>query len=144
MRALLNSVEQGLPSDPGPLLEIAVDVILPFPKDALRQIRGQVTGTLAGLGDLRLPPTRADVAIAYDDALARTGAKVRDVGDLREGVAIDTVDATGLFLHPDLTALTVEQGTVWLRIGAPASIDVRRGADPTSGLVRRVGVTAEP
>jgi len=91
-----------------------------------------------------MPPTRADIAIAYDDALARTGAKVRDVGDLREGVAIDTVDAAGLFLHPHRTALTVENGSVWLRNGAPASIDVRRGADPTSGLVRRIGVAAEP
>jgi hypothetical protein len=32
---------------------------------------------------------------------------------------------------------------VWLRIGAPAAIDIRRGADPASELVRAVAA-AEP
>ena len=86
-----------------------------------------------------VPPLRADVAIAYDDALARTGAKVRDVGDLRELVAIDTIDASGLFLHPRPSALTTESGGVWLRIGAEAVIEIRRGADPSSERVRTIG-----
>jgi hypothetical protein len=90
-----------------------------------------------------LPATRADIALVYDDALARTGAKVRDVGDLREAVAIDTVDAAGLFLHPQQASLTVENGGVWLRIGAAAAIDLRRGADAASELVRTVGTPGE-
>jgi hypothetical protein len=82
---------------------------------------------------------RADIAIVYDDALARTGAKVRDVGDLRDVVAIDTVDATGLFLHPQQPSLTAGPGGLWLRLGSVAAIDIRRGADAASDLVRTIG-----
>ena len=84
-------------------------------------------------------PMRADVAIIYDDALARTGAKVRDVGDLRDVVAIDTVDARGLFLHPQQPSLTSGPGGLWLRLGSMAAIDIRRGADAASDLVRTIG-----
>jgi hypothetical protein len=104
--------------------------------------RGGVSDVLVVGGQLVLggsPPLRADVAITYDDALARTGAKVRDVGDLRELVAIDTVDASGLFLHPQQPSLTAESGGVWLRIGSDAVIDIRRGSDPASERVRTVG-----
>jgi hypothetical protein len=85
------------------------------------------------------PPLLADIAINYDDAVAQTDGRVRDVGDLREMVAIDTVDAGGLFLHPMPAALTRTEGGVWLRLGAPAAIQIRRGAEPTSALVRTIG-----
>jgi hypothetical protein len=104
--------------------------------------RGGAHDVLVLGGQLALPgrpPTRADVAIAYDDAVARTGAKVRDVGDLRDAVAIDTVDATGLFLHLPQSSLTTGPGGVWLPIGAEAAIEVRRGANPASELVRTIG-----
>jgi hypothetical protein len=84
------------------------------------------------------PPMLADVAINYDDAVARIGARVRDVGDLREMVAIDTLDATGLFLHPTKAALTRRSGSIWLQLGSPAAIDVRRGERTNSELVRRL------
>jgi hypothetical protein len=108
--------------------------------------RGGASDVLMLGGQLVLPgqaPTRADIAITYDDALARTGAKVRDVGDLREAVAIDTVDATGLFLHPQQPSLTTGARGVWLQVGASAAIDVRRGADSGSELVRTIGTPAE-
>jgi hypothetical protein len=103
--------------------------------------RGGVSDVLVRGGQLVLPgmsPLRADIALTFDDALARTGPRVRDVGDLREVVAIDTIDASGLFLHPRQSALTAGDGGVWLRIGAPAAIDIRRGADPASQLVRAI------
>ncbi|MDQ3698889.1 MAG: peptidase M14 [Gemmatimonadota bacterium] len=90
------------------------------------------------------PPLRADVAITFDDPVARAGARVRNVGDLREAVAIDTVDARGLFLHPRDTSLTREQDSVWFRVGAVAIIDVRRAAGPTSEIVHTIGSTTEP
>ena len=90
------------------------------------------------------PPMRADIAINYDDAVARTGGRVRDVGDLRTTVAIDTVDAQGLFVHPTASAITSAQGSVWLRLGAPAELELRRSADPASEVVRRIGRSAEP
>ena len=85
------------------------------------------------------PPLLADLAINYDDAVAKTDGRVRDVGDLREMVAIDTVSADGLFLHPLPAALTRNAGGVWLRLGSPAAIEIRRGPEPTSALVRTIG-----
>ena len=85
------------------------------------------------------PPLAADLAINYDEAVARTGGRVREVGDLRAVIALDTLDATGLFLHPVPDALTVRGEGQWLRIGAAARFDVRRGPDPASELVRRIG-----
>ena len=85
------------------------------------------------------PPMLADLAINYDDAVARTEGRVRDVGDLRETIAVDTIDASGLFLHPLPAALTRNAGGVWLRLGAPAAIELRRGAEPTSARVRVIG-----
>lgn len=109
--------------------------------------RGGASDLLVRGGQLVLPglsPLRADIAFTYDDALARTGPRVRDVGDLREAVAIDTIDASGLFLHPRQSSLTSEKGVVWLRIGASGPIDIRRGADPGSPLVRTIGAPIEP
>jgi hypothetical protein len=85
-------------------------------------------------------PVRVDLGINYTDAVARTGGTVREVGDLGDAVAIDTVDARGLFLHPRPEALFSRAGETgpggWLRIGAPAKLELRRGPDPASELVR--------
>ena len=95
-------------------------------------------------GRLVLPgaaPMPVDVAINYDDAVARTGPRVREVGDLRDLVALDTIDASGLFLHPGGAALTTRPGSPggWLQLGSPAELDIRRGAEPGSDVVRRIG-----
>ncbi|MBC7895558.1 MAG: peptidase M14 [Cytophagaceae bacterium] len=80
------------------------------------------------------PPLRADVAINYDDAVARTGGRVREVGDLSAVAALDTVDASGLFLHVRSEATA---GGV-LPLGARAAIDVRAGASVDSPLRRQL------
>ena len=79
---------------------------------------------------------RADVAVNFDDPVTKTGARLRDVGDLRDLSAIDTVDATGLFIHPG--PITPREGEVYLRLGTSVSFAIRRGANPGSELVRRV------
>jgi hypothetical protein len=110
--------------------------------ESLPRNAGGATDLLVVGGQLVLPghpPMLADLAINYDDAVARTGGRVRDVGDLREVIAIDTLDATGLFLHPTKAALTRRSGSVWLELGNVADIDVRRGPTPNSELVRRLG-----
>ena len=88
------------------------------------------------------PAMLADLAINYDDAVARTGGRIREVGDLEGVIAIDTVDVTGLFLHPAGTSLTARSAAQWLTLGSPATFEVRRGADPSSALVRRIGPNA--
>jgi predicted deacylase len=85
------------------------------------------------------PAMQVDLAINYEDAVARTDGRVRDVGDLDDVIAIDTLDIGGLFLHPATRAVTAGPGGPMLRLGAPAEFDVRRAANPSSELVRRLG-----
>jgi hypothetical protein len=93
-------------------------------------------------GQLVLPgkaPMLIDLAINYDDAVARQGGRLRDSGDLSDAIAIDTVNASGLFLHPAPAALTTTPAGSMLRLGAVAEFEIRRGADASSELVRRIG-----
>lgn len=93
-------------------------------------------------GQLVLPgkaPMVVDLAINYDDAVARQGGRVRDSGDLSDAIAIDTLNASGLFVHPARTALTTTPAGPMLRLGAVAEFELRRGPDASSELVRRIG-----
>lgn len=83
-------------------------------------------------------PMRLDVALTFDDAVARTGPRLREVGDLQGTAALDTIAATGLFLHPEPGMLGPGRDPV-LRIGAPAAFTLRRGAEASSAVVQRVG-----
>jgi hypothetical protein len=113
----------------------------PVSYDRLPRNTGGAVDVLILGGQIVLPgqsPLRADVALNYDEAVARTGPRVRDVGDLREAVAIDTIDATGLFIHPEPSALTRRDSGVWLRLGAPGALTIRRGVGVESEVVRRI------
>ena len=83
-------------------------------------------------------PTLVDLAINYEDAVARTGGRIRDVGDLADVIAIDTLDLNGLYIHPSQSILTRTPAGAMLRIGAEAELELRRGPSPTSELVRRI------
>lgn len=83
------------------------------------------------------PPMVVDLAINYDDAVARQRGRVRDSGDLSELIAIDTINAAGLFLHPSAQALTSTPAGPMLRLGNVAEFDIRRGPSASSELVRR-------
>lgn len=92
-------------------------------------------------GNVVLPgaaPIRADIAVNFDDPVSRSGARIAEVGDLEQAVAIDTVDVARLFLFPTDSTGIMEDGKAWLQIGAPASFDVRRTADPGASVVRRI------
>ena len=89
------------------------------------------------------PPLRVDVAVNFEDAVARDDGRIREIGDLEGAIAIDTLDATGLFLHPRAEALERREAQAWLRVGAPAALDLRRGAEPTSALVRSLDADAK-
>jgi hypothetical protein len=93
-------------------------------------------------GQLVLPgkaPMLVDLAINFEDAVARQGGRVRDSGDLSDAIAIDTVNASGLFLHPARAALTTTPAGPMLRLGAVAEFELRRGPNESSELVRRIG-----
>ena len=84
------------------------------------------------------PPMPLDIAINYDDPLNRSGGRVREAGDLQAVAALDTLDATGLYIHPAASALTTRGGQSWLRVGANGVFDIRKGPVVSSQLVRRI------
>jgi len=93
-------------------------------------------------GHIVLPgkePMRLDLAMNFEDALRGGPARVREVGDLSAVAALDTVDATGLFLHPGPSMLTTQGAGQWLRINAPVHLYLRRGREAGSALVREIG-----
>src|SRR5690606_1593720 len=74
-----------------------------------------------------LPPYRADLAVNFDEPLERRGGRIVEIGDLAELAARDTIDASGLFIHPAAEALEAASGGGrWIRVGAPASFVLRR------------------
>jgi len=85
-----------------------------------------------------LTPVVADVAINFEDAVARTGGRVREVGDLAGVIAVDTLDATGAFVHARPEALTANGPRGYLTVGARAALDIRAGVDTSSTLKRRI------
>ncbi len=85
-------------------------------------------GTLVVPG---LDPYRADLAIRYRDPLLEQSGRIVDAGDLGGYEARDTLDATGLFIHPAAPD-SLPPGDV---TGAPAQLVVRRGPEPTSPAV---------
>jgi hypothetical protein len=82
------------------------------------------------------PPFRADIAINFDDAVARTGGRISEVGDLSAVVAIDTIDATGRVLHPQTEALARDGVNFWLPIGHPAVFEIKDGTGRVVGRLR--------
>mgnify|MGYP001822302735 CR=1 FL=1 len=71
-----------------------------------------------------------DVAVVFDDPIARTGPRYGQIGDLSGVRAVETIDVSGLFIHPDSDLL--------IR-GEPAYLSVRRGVTSGSEQVLRVG-----
>jgi hypothetical protein len=93
-------------------------------------------------GSLALPgaePVRVDVALNYEEPVARREPRVREVGDLARVIALDTLDVTGMYLHPAASMLTDQNGMRWIRFDTAAVIAVRRGRDPSSEMVRMIG-----
>ncbi len=84
-------------------------------------------------------PVRVDISFNYDDALRKGRARVREIGDLDDVVALDTIVATGLFIHPAAAMLTTQRDASWLRLGSPVQMTLRKSADPSSELVREFG-----
>ena len=110
----------------------------PAAYESLPENGRQVNDLLVRGARVALPgaePFRADLAVDYQDAPARTGGRVVDVGDLAELAARDTLDATGLFLHPAPAMLAGDAAGRALTTGAPAHFTLRRGPEPASEAV---------
>lgn len=82
-------------------------------------------------GTLVLPgltPLTADLAIDYEDQLHKSQPVLRDVGDLSTSVAVDTLDASGLFLHPAASMLGTGDHGVYLKMGVPVDLRITRNS----------------
>jgi hypothetical protein len=84
-------------------------------------------------------PVRLDLSFNYDDPLRKGRARLREIGDLDDVVALDTVNATGLFIHLAPTMLSEQRGHMYFRSGVPVQMTLRKGADPASELVKEFG-----
>ena len=85
-RALVDAVEGGVPTDPSALADLAVDVLLPFPRTALVQMRGQLDAALGGLASIDLRPTlTSGLVTALGQVRAR--AEAGDVAGLQIALA---------------------------------------------------------
>ncbi len=82
-------------------------------------------------------PLRLDLALTYDDPVARTGLTLSDVGDLDEIAALDTLDVTGRYVHVS-AASAFDPADWWLTRGERVGILVRKGPEPTSPVVGRL------
>ena len=82
-------------------------------------------------------PVRLDVALVFDDPVARTGLTLGEIGDLDGVTARDTVDAAGAFLH--VTAPSTLERAGWrLTRGERVAITVRRAAADTATVLLRL------
>ncbi|MES2305257.1 MAG: M14 family zinc carboxypeptidase [Gemmatimonadota bacterium] len=152
-------IESGaLPGDPdkqrlrgmnGAALLVALDAIATsrgasgtsLAYDALPPNSGGAVDLLIRGGMLVLPgqaPFRADLSLTFDDLLLHTNPRLREVGDLSAVIAIDTVDASGLFLHPTGETLRTGPDGAWLPLGGVSRFVIRRSSDPAAAPVRTV------
>jgi hypothetical protein len=80
-----------------------------------------------------LPPYRADFLVNYGKPLLEEEGTIAEIGDLAETEARDTLDLTGMFIHPRDRALDFAGDRVQIKPGAPAFFSVSRredGRDP--------------
>lgn len=90
-------------------------------------IRG---GTLVVPG---LPPYKADLLVNYEKPLLEEDGSIADIGDLAEVEARDTLDLSGMYIHPRDQALDRSGNGVQIKPGAPAYFSVsgrEDGRDP--------------
>ena len=78
----------------------------------------------------------ADLAVSYDEPRERTGPRIREIGDLAELIALDTIDARGRYVHVSGEAKIVVERREFLLRGRPAVIVIRRERGARSEVIR--------
>ena len=92
-----------------------------------------------------LPHYCADLAINYDKPLERRGGRVEDVGTLAGyAEARDTLDANGLYLHPQGALREASREGMALSDEAPAHFILREGPAPSSPAVWTLDADGPP
>jgi hypothetical protein len=105
-RHFVEVVENGFPADAQAVTELAVDILIPFPRAHLNDIRTGLTGILDGAASIALPDTRTAGLVAALDAVAAAAATgdaiavTRALQDL-ERARLNTIAV----LHDELVAI---------------------------------------
>lgn len=71
--------------------------------------------------------------------MSKIDPRVTSVGDLVSMIALDTVDITGLYVHPEPAMLEARQNARWIRYDTTAVFSIRRGSSASHELVRTIG-----
>lgn len=74
LRTMLGTADGSLPTNGAELAHVAVDLLLPFPRASLLDIRGGLDGILSGLGQISLPAGRTSGLLAAFDAAERAAS----------------------------------------------------------------------
>jgi hypothetical protein len=148
-RALVDTVESGLPTDPEALADLAVELLLPFPRPALGEVRRQVDALIAGMTAIELRAgaltgliaALVDVRVAAD---AGDAAAVRQAIDRLARLGDEAVASLGDALR--LAAQQIGSLRVDLGLGAIADLSVlirSTETDAVGFLERFRGVVVE-
>jgi hypothetical protein len=86
-----------------------------------------------------LPDYQADFLISYEKPLLKEGGVISEIGDLQDVEAMDSLDVTGLFLHPMDRALERDGGGVQITPGAPAYFILTRDREGKEVVRRFLG-----
>lgn len=124
-RALVQSVEQGLPSDPSALVAPALEILLPFPTTSIDAVRSWALQLSGGLDQVVIDPRLTEGLIASLGA-------VRVAADAGDAVALGAALAT----LSEVRANTVQQLAAALRrvAGAVSAIRIDVGAGAVTDL----------
>ena len=82
-------------------------------------------------------PLPLDLALVYEDGVARRGLQLGEIGDLDDAVALDTVDVSGLYLHL-ATPSSLDPQDWWLIGGERVAVVVRKGPEAEAEVVMRL------
>lgn len=74
LRTLVDTVDGGLSGDAGRLVEMAIELLLPFGRNHLDPIRGSVDHLLTGVGSIQIPADATTLLLAAFDAVAAAAA----------------------------------------------------------------------
>ena len=104
--SLTGQLDGAAPSEPGLLADLAVDVLAPFPRGAVRRLRADVDAVLSATAAVSLPTTRTQGLVLRLDAVSAAAA-AGDATAVRRALAdLAAVRAEALVqLRADLTGL---------------------------------------
>ncbi len=143
LRTLIDTVDGGLPSDVGRLVEMALDLLLPFGRSYLGTIRSSVDAVFSGIGSIQIPSNVTATLAASLDLVAvaaatgdpaRLNEALRDLERARQN-ALELVRRALAGVVGGLERLDLARH---LGVIADASVALRTGEDSVLEFMDRI------